>query len=491
MSIKINGTNTTAQPSITGSDTDTGLVYGTDEVKIVTGGVEKMKATNTGFDLKLDANSDSINIENTAGDKLYFAPGMGLDDWSRQILSIDRKSYQATPTDIRGTDVRLFSVNAAGTMYGYRSLIIGKWETDENVPVSTYNPDNNIGYTIYQGTTDKTAYRARLHLRCATADDDDLACFYYVDSDSATTAVDYDADQTLKMTGSGRFNCLKTIYAGRVESDEASPNSVYNSSATGLYGYQGSGEGNVRMIAYSAPSSSHNSFYAETGTASSNDDVQFRVRATDGRIYSDYGGSVSSGADYAESFEWLDGNPDNEDRVGYSVVLQDGKIRKALDSDNPSQIIGIISAAPAVLGDSADLKWQGRYLKDDFGREIMQDIELLVWNHGENEYQPDKNDLFRLQTCDSSCEVSEIEEKLASGEIKQWMVDQDLRITSQVRTPNPDFDPTSCYVPRSERPEWDPVGLMGKLWMRPNQPTGDRWLKLRDGNNGLTYWLVR
>ena len=38
MTIKINGTNTTAQPSITGPDTDTGLVYGTDEVKIVTTG---------------------------------------------------------------------------------------------------------------------------------------------------------------------------------------------------------------------------------------------------------------------------------------------------------------------------------------------------------------------------------------------------------------------------------------------------------------------
>jgi len=42
MPIKINGTNTTAQPSITGTDTDTGLVYGTDEVKIVTGGTDRV-----------------------------------------------------------------------------------------------------------------------------------------------------------------------------------------------------------------------------------------------------------------------------------------------------------------------------------------------------------------------------------------------------------------------------------------------------------------
>ena len=26
---------------------------------------------------------------------------------------------------------------------------------------------------------------------------------------------------------------------------------------------------------------------------------------------------------------------------------------------------------------------------------------------------------------------------------------------------------------------------MGKLWLRANQPTGDRWIKLKDGSNGL------
>jgi hypothetical protein len=38
MTIRIDGTNTAANPGITGSDTDTGLQFGTDEVKIVTGG---------------------------------------------------------------------------------------------------------------------------------------------------------------------------------------------------------------------------------------------------------------------------------------------------------------------------------------------------------------------------------------------------------------------------------------------------------------------
>ena len=38
MPIKINGTNTAANPSITGSDTDTGIVYGSDQIDFSTGG---------------------------------------------------------------------------------------------------------------------------------------------------------------------------------------------------------------------------------------------------------------------------------------------------------------------------------------------------------------------------------------------------------------------------------------------------------------------
>ena len=37
----------------------------------------------------------------------------------------------------------------------------------------------------------------------------------------------------------------------------------------------------------------------------------------------------SSGADYAEYFEWLDGNTDNEDRRGYFVTMDGNKIKLA------------------------------------------------------------------------------------------------------------------------------------------------------------------
>jgi|11_taG_2_1085331.scaffolds.fasta_scaffold09920_1 hypothetical protein len=48
MTIRIDGTNTAANPGITGTDTDTGLQFGTDEVSIVTGGTEQLKVESDG-----------------------------------------------------------------------------------------------------------------------------------------------------------------------------------------------------------------------------------------------------------------------------------------------------------------------------------------------------------------------------------------------------------------------------------------------------------
>ena len=48
MSMRIDGTNTAANPGITGTDADTGLQFGTNEVSIVTGGTEKVKVDSSG-----------------------------------------------------------------------------------------------------------------------------------------------------------------------------------------------------------------------------------------------------------------------------------------------------------------------------------------------------------------------------------------------------------------------------------------------------------
>ena len=48
MPIKINGTNTAANPSITGTDTDTGIVYGSDQIDFSIGGTSKLTLDSSG-----------------------------------------------------------------------------------------------------------------------------------------------------------------------------------------------------------------------------------------------------------------------------------------------------------------------------------------------------------------------------------------------------------------------------------------------------------
>lgn len=73
MTVKIDGTNTTANPGITGADTDTGLQFGTNEVKVVTGGSDRATVDSSGNVLVGKTSSSGLN----AG--CEFRPaGMGL-----------------------------------------------------------------------------------------------------------------------------------------------------------------------------------------------------------------------------------------------------------------------------------------------------------------------------------------------------------------------------------------------------------------------------
>ena len=145
-----------------------------------------------------------------------------------------------------------------------------------------------------------------------------------------------------------------------------------------------------------------------------------------------FAGTVSSatGADYAEYFEWKDGNPNNEDRVGYIVTLDGDKIVKANTGDD---ILGICSGTAMVLGDSAEWNWSKRYLTDDFGRIIYEDR----MEHHEAIYNSD-------------------------GELIKDAWDEEVHAPKQ----NPDYDVSQPYTKRADRPEWQIVGMIGKLYVR-------------------------
>ena len=154
-----------------------------------------------------------------------------------------------------------------------------------------------------------------------------------------------------------------------------------------------------------------------------------------------FAGTVTSasGADYAEYFEWKDGNKDSEDRVGYIVTLDGDKIVKAKAGDD---ILGIISGCATVIGDNAEWNWQGRFERDEFGRIIYDQVEQFIDTPDPDwEPNPEKPDE----------EVPMIKKSLGYFPVPRE---------------NADYDPTKEYANRSNRPEWDTVGMMGKLYVR-------------------------
>ena len=171
----------------------------------------------------------------------------------------------------------------------------------------------------------------------------------------------------------------------------------------------------------------NNIFVVGNGSASSASNA-FRV-TNNGTVYSK-GAYNNTGADYAEMFEWSDGNLENEDRVGYFVTFdtEDGsedKIRIA--NSNDEYILGITSATPCVVGDNYSENWCRKYETDKFGRIIYETVTI----------------------------TEEVEDEFG----------ETTTIEKQEKVPkiSAEYSASEKYIPREERPEWVTVGFVGKL----------------------------
>jgi len=162
----------------------------------------------------------------------------------------------------------------------------------------------------------------------------------------------------------------------------------------------------------------------------------------------------TSGADYAEMFEWEDGNAFEEDRRGRTVVLgNNGTIHIASPLDNPTDVFGVVSVNPSVLGDTMWNEWSGRFLRDKFGAKLSNTVYFLVSVSDENE---------RIR-CGINDTAPDGYEKVISSEFIE----------------NPKFDPKIHYISREDRPEWGAIGLLGKLRVLPGEIVNPNWKLLK------------
>ncbi|MBF0749308.1 peptidase G2 autoproteolytic cleavage domain-containing protein [Mammaliicoccus lentus] len=160
--------------------------------------------------------------------------------------------------------------------------------------------------------------------------------------------------------------------------------------------------------------------YGQNGARYSNTTID--MSSTSGNIKTK--GTVSSGQNFGDYAEYFESQSGQEIPNGYIVTLDGRYIRKANGKDKP---IGVISGTAGVILADQMFHHKNKFLKDEFG-------------------------------------VTQTE-----TELKEWQDDEGNWYSEEVEVPipNPDFDEIEdAYVPRSERPEWNVVGLVGQVFTR-------------------------
>ena len=334
----------------------------------------------------------------------------------------------------------------------------------------------------YSGTAvDGSGTEYRTFIQSYNTTDPDVAVFQAFSKDvmADTGATGHDAQSTAVIADNGgRFWTWQSQYAGRVRVGTTATTTAYRAADSTMTAYSGTGNahGHTTYAGYTT--------IAGRETANGDDvfahynEGQFRIEfdaSGNGRFD---GGADISAADYAEYFEWADGNPNDEDRRGYPVVLTaDGKIRIATASDPAADFLGIVSVEAAVVGDSAWAAWTGKYERDRFGQTVYEDYELLCWGPYDEDSKSYKTQTTRQAMIDAGREADIPEDAIT--------------VTKRRQKLSASYDPTHEYIPRKDRPEWQAIGLMGKLPLLAGQPTAPQWRKLFDLNDEVEMWLVR
>lgn len=127
---------------------------------------------------------------------------------------------------------------------------------------------------------------------------------------------------------------------------------------------------------------------------------------------------TQNNADIAELFESQSGKPIE---LGTIVTLDGDKIRKAQPNDEP---IGVISGTAALVANDKTYHHKDRYLQNEYGMTLTKRVQ--------REFEDvDGNTVF------------------------EWR-DEPIE--------NPNYNEDLPYVSRSERPEWNTVGLIGQIY---------------------------
>ncbi len=201
------------------------------------------------------------------------------------------------------------------------------------------------------------------------------------------------------------ISTIASGYYSHAEGTATSTNSYFGAHIMGSYG--------SADTAYS--------WFLANGSGPQNTGLAAKI-LRDGNAYIDVAWNAG-GADYAEMYETETGKA--LEPGCFVTFAGTGKKVRLAQSYDPF-ILGITSAMPGFVAGSGALRWKKKYLTDEWGRILYEDVAL-----------PEVID-------------------------KKGNVLIPARVESRPML-NPAFDPEKEYLPREHRPEWVKVGLLGMM----------------------------
>lgn len=241
----------------------------------------------------------------------------------------------------------------------------------------------------------------------------------------------------------------------------------------------------------------------------------------DGNAYADLTWNAG-GADHGDYFEWKDGNPNGEDRVGRTVVIDGRKIRLSRAGDRAEDVIGAVSGNLSFAGNHP-IAWSGKYARDAFNRYVLEpyrvrrverlEVKITVAPAAPTLGSRLLNQALSAVGAELKPELVERREEIwhpewlpeeqapAAGEFERDGVT--YRATNDVtdrteggqpllrRKLNQAFDPAREYTFRKDRPEWAAVGLNGRIPIRRGELVHPSWRLMGEVAEGVDEYLVR
>ena len=446
MTITIDGTSgiasvdgSSGSPSVRGSDSNSGIVYAADTVSISTGGTERLEVDSSG-NIDIPDNG-KIRFGGSADLSIYHTGSNARIDNGTGDLYINAASGETGVGVYANAQVELYYNNAKvfeTLEYGARIKRPSGGSTDLEIVGCE---GQNAYIHMYADEGDDNADKWRI---CSETGNNAFWIQNYADGDWEGS-IECRGGAETKIS----FNnvaVLQTIVQGI---------KLHNGTSTQIHMYDVN-TATIRMYT--------NAYDLRWYDDVNDDNIMQLSQNGDLNIDGNYS---NNGVDYAEYFESTDGKVI---AVGTTVVLENGKVRAATDSETPIGVIRPKTSGTSVTGGVNQFKWQGKYLVDDYDGQLVESAVHCTWTDSDRVHQQCWKD------------------RPPTG----VTIPEDAEETTMERPKlNPDFDESKTYVPRSERDEWNCVGLLGQIPITKGQPTSSNWIKMKDKTSTVELWLVK